>query len=655
VTRLQWIFDPPSPADEDGGGDAAQQVFVNDLDTLTRESLQNCIDRHLDNTDPTRVTFTFFELDGDDRDRFLHALHWPTLEAHLQGMVEAKWLSSARVEERLAKFAAAPLRLLRITDSNTEGLTGGEFEKKRNFKSLCRDILVRQDESGTAGGAFGLGKSVYWAFSGFGTVLFHSHLSQPEHQGTFRLFGRSNLASHETSPGNKWRGPGFFGEPGASPNADVEIAHSSWDCPSHLLQDLWLERSESSIQADAPTGTSILIIDFSEPVKPTEERADTDRNLDDVAHSLDHSVAMWFWPSLVDRRLEVDVAIRRSDGTSDVRRIDHSAVDRFPEFGPFVQAYRASPSEFVEDFTADDQTAGTDLIITVPERKAGLTGPAHKKCEARAGLRLHTDHNTFDQAGKIALMRGARMVVQYMSVPSQLDLDHSVYGVLRAGLAHPEETEEQRLLEEFLRATEPPAHNRWTHTTERARADYPNGSWASLKGLVDELKKFVRDKTTPPAPPGGHGPAELAKLFRNGRVGVMPIKGKLTFSELDSSFDDGVWTFAGSVSYSRPVSEWVVSLTPVLDMEGGDGEPLLPESASIDGATVPIPKDATSVIAMVTGPGGSAPDQLRFVISTKADDEMTGLVSRSRALVRAQLVSSKPARAAGSTAKKAGS
>ena len=68
----------------------------------------------------------------------------------------------SRLERALERFDAEPLTLLRIDDSGTQGLTGGENEEGKNFNALCRNVLDTAEDRPLRGGSFGLGKAVLW-------------------------------------------------------------------------------------------------------------------------------------------------------------------------------------------------------------------------------------------------------------------------------------------------------------------------------------------------------------------------------------------------------------------------------------------------------------------------------------------------------------
>ena len=605
--HFQWIFEPLGAAGMEVGGDATAHVFKKgdqgaELDTFVREVIQNSNDRRLDDQNPVRISFDFYALEGEQREAFMEAIHWEEgLKQHLVAASREN-VSGARIGRELKEIEQRPeLRLLRITDTGTEGLTGGEDESGSNFKSLCKDILKRPEAGrGTAGGAFGLGKAVLWAFSGLSTVLFSSELAIPEEDGRRRLFGKSSLPSHRTDDDRKWAGQGFYGHQRPSPHVPgANRAESVWDCDSDLLEPLLLDR-----HGDLGTGTSVLIVDFDEPT------GEEDRDLLEIAEELNLSVQKWWWPALADGLLEVEINVwiaGRRQGPD-----DQSVQPTEAYLHPYLRAWNISLEECSPELADVGNVVNEILTVTVPERVAndfGTTADLGGDCGTT--LRLTAAATTEDQdlSGRVAHIRGTGMVIDYKKFPTRSDRGFSVCGVLRLGLAdqdHPEE--EKRRLEAFIRAAEPPEHNKLV-TTERLKADYPRGYWAALDSLATDIKNKLLDVSTAPVPSGSRAPDALTTLLKVGNIGTDPVVGKLTFSGLDRSTENGDITIKGYVNNSQPGTgddkSWRVELSLWLHWDGGGtgskividagevaGKPLVPSggtiSASVQGDKAPF-------------------------------------------------------------------
>jgi hypothetical protein len=624
MSNLEWVFSPIPPDGGEQGGDPGEHVFEQNLDTFVREVLQNSNDQQLVLTEPVRVRFDFFALDGDRKRAFLEAVGWTGLKPHLEGMVAAKWLASERIQRELKEIDGEPLRILRITDSNTKGLTGGEWESKTNFKSLCRDILTRNEAGeGHGGGSFGLGKAVLWAYSGIATVVFFSELSDPQPDGSRRLFGRSNLASHDTTDDRKWSGKGFFGKQEIPPHSESPAAVSVWESPDGVLEPLLFH------DGLLDSGTSILIVDFDEPDNAH------DRRLVEIAKDLRGSVSKWFWPSLVDGSLIVDVSV------SDV---DESWAETIEDPGedwkPYVDAWRCPEDESVDTLESVNQVHRSEVSIDVPRRVKNLTGKAVPAGRSEAILRLIALTEDSDFSGQVALVRGSRMVTEYKSFPSSADRGFSVCGVLQAGeAAHGQPEEDNRRLEAFLRAAEPPAHDKWLHTTRRIKADYPDrGNGAVLKRLWDGITKQIRDATASGVPPNDKKPPrKLVGLLKISTTGGTDPTGVLTVipNRRETEFEDGIWSTTGTVSNSRPDDgPWMVELGLKLLVDSGRDVWLSVDAAEVNGKTADLKVVERHTVVRASVSGGSADYRIR----SAPEADFDGVLSEAAVLTVATLV-----------------
>ncbi len=608
MENLQWIFDGPPPSGMEIGGDAVAHVFNKgdrdaELHTFVREVIQNSNDRRLDERNPVenpvRISFDFFALKGDERDAFMEAIGWEEgLKAHLAAAAETGSVAGARIERELTEVEKRQeLRLLRITDSGTEGLTGGENESGGNFKSLCKDILKRPEGGkGKGGGSFGLGKAVLWGFSGVATVLFFSELATPEDGRRRRLFGRSSLASHTIAPDQDFAGQGFFGESGPGVNNSKDLrAISVWDCDRELLGKLMLDRD-----SDQGPGTSILIIDFDEPADAM------DRDLLEVADQLNLSVQRWWWPSLESGTLEVEINVivggqRQGPDSQEVKVTDEGLQ-------PYLRAWRSENSRPELKDVGDVLKA--EVTVDVPERHRnafGTTPDPGGVCDVT--LCLTAAEESEGLRGRVAYVRGSGMVIEYKEFPTRADLGFSVCGVLKAGLIDGDRPEEeQERLEAFLRAAEPPAHDKLV-VTDRLRADYSRGFGVALDKLDAAVRTKVLDSSTAPVPSGTTAPDALTRLLKVGRIGTDPVKGKLTLSKLKRESENGNIKITGRVHNSRPWigddQSWKVILSLLVHWEGGGNGPALNiETAVVAGETIPLNtgNGGGTVQASVNGP-----------------------------------------------------
>ena len=292
---LQWIFDKAPASGASTGGSPLLHTLGSDinLNTFIREVVQNSYDQ-IKPQSQGQIKFTFTRLHDSDKAEFLAGLGWEELEPHIRGE-NPSGVMSTRLKQALEQIESGPITILRIDDSGTLGLTGDEDDQGSNFKSLCKDILVTSDNNHSNIGSYGLGKTVLWRFSSISTVLFSSRIQDNNSKREFRLFGRSELPSHQTSDGILWSGPGWYGIPETV--GEGLRAISAWDKDAEISA----ETNRMLRTPDSGTGTTIMIVGFFEPT------ADEPRELKEVCSDILEIATRWFWPAL--RRDEIKIQI----------------------------------------------------------------------------------------------------------------------------------------------------------------------------------------------------------------------------------------------------------------------------------------------------------------------------------------------------------
>ena len=117
-------------------------------------------------------------------------------------------------------MAAAPqINVLKVSDSNTTGVVGGDSERGKDWYNLirCRGASSKGTD---AGGDFGIGKDAPFAASYLRTVLYSTNTGG----GQYAFQGVARLATHAPAEGEKADSVGFLGgESGASIRVVEEI------------------------------------------------------------------------------------------------------------------------------------------------------------------------------------------------------------------------------------------------------------------------------------------------------------------------------------------------------------------------------------------------------------------------------------------------
>jgi hypothetical protein len=582
--ELEWIFDPAPPSRSRKGGLANAQVFDATLDAFVREVLQNTRDQHLPG-ERVEVRVSLTELAGPRLESFLAAIAWPQLSEHVEATARPELVTiGPRLTEGLGEVAHGRLRVLRIQDSNTRGLTGGEDDDS-NFAALVRHELITSADRRESGGSFGLGKSVLWRFSNLSTVLFHSFLSD---QRRSRFIGRTVLAGHEAE-GERWEGSGWFGL--RDPD-DPRWAKSIWDEPARAMA----YTTELDRPQDA-TGTSILIVGFDDPGREVEG------SIDEICEGIVASATRWFWPSLLKDELSVLVEGYPAEGPM----FSAHAQPTNAEVAPFVQAREgtASVSDTLEE---SGDVAEREISVTVPRQKEGRFERSYPEVQAAATLRVRlAESGENDHRNSAALQRGSGMVVQYRDLRTRTGTDQGFHAVLLAGRAHGD-SDADKALEAFLRAAEPPAHEEWTHKTERIRAEYVYGFRKALDELFAGIDGAVRELTREDVLESDEGPDALKKLFPLPGTGGVPRAEVYRLADAEARLDQDRWVFSGR--YLRnPLdgdkkSGWQFNVALAVDQEGTGRPTRIPVAELQVGghrATVDEPQDGTVTVHAPAG------------------------------------------------------
>jgi hypothetical protein len=492
---LKWVSTPSLGQGRASGGSAAAELFEGGsaqrkrplLETLVREVCQNSCDRRI-GSEKARVYFDLLLISGDERERMLHAFDWPGLRSHVSA-VKGMGGAALTLQAGLDAMDAPTLICLRISDSNTEGLTGDDWDEEGNFRRLCVQNFSTGDETGR-GGSFGLGKAVSWMHSRLLTVLFASRVYGMEDQG-LRIFGRSEIPSHETSEGF-WLDGAYLGQPGVRDG--IPVAESSWQ-DQDAASELFLDRA--GIDA---SGTTLLIPAFHEPDR--EEASDLGiRDPEELCHDLTQAASKWFWPAISWGRLDVQARIFRS-GNRSASHVCRAEIDGI--WAPFLSAARTSPS--TEPALAPGDSAALDVPgFPIPRRIRPAERPDLLHDSGDTSIRLSVTRVSSAEAclpcrSTIALIRGAGMVVDYVDGNRLADGgSYCAVALVGSALLHApasEVSEKQGLLpadvEEYFRAAEPVTHDDWLPTTRRLRESYDwRGSAGRLRSLRSELRQLV--------------------------------------------------------------------------------------------------------------------------------------------------------------------
>lgn len=556
------------PAYADGGrdfGNAAAFAFEADVEVLAREATQNSLDERLDRTKPVRVRYTLHELTGESLASFREAIGWDDLYPHYE--------VAAAQEQKVGRVIAEGLRdmnerdrlvLLRVDDYNASGLTGDDYEDGR-FAAVVRRQLDSRKSDDSAGGSYGLGKATLWATSRLGMVLINSTLSVP-HEGRTerRLIGRLDLPWRVVD-GEACAGPAWFGEPDTQPGS-VDVARSWW-ADEETVGRLHLMRESSD------PGTSFLIVGAHDVASMFNDAAGEDDGGDEQTVQSMHeklvtALANNFWAAMTSGNevaplLEASVrTLRNGQVVVKEQRVDPQLAQ--PSRTRALKAYLDGST--VERLTDAGQVAMVRVPLKVPE-----LGGKRGTLDHQAVLLVTAAEDGDGKPNQLVSMRGSRMTVKSARVPDLALGTNPFQAVLLAGHAAGASADNADQAEAFLRASEPPEHNKWGQT-EELWASYSPTAYRRISAFTKVANAAVRELVGRRKEQNQDGPKALRDLLRldGGPASGARTNSFPTIRDLDAVVDSfGAWQVKVEVKLPARQDPWVMSPTARFDVRSG--------------------------------------------------------------------------------------
>ena len=216
----KYEFAEQGSSRDDGFNDGGTIQFDHDIPkSVSRESIQNILDaRDVALGRPALAKFDLLYIKPKDvleQKQFLKILK-SCLASSEENPQSSRFFTNAI--QHLESHREIPV--LRISDYNTDGLTGDDDDPRGNYRNFLK-AAGSTNKSGNSGGSFGLGKAALIAASFFRTIFVASSFGNKKASGN--LFqGMCCLISHETD-GIKYRGIGSFGLKGEKPIRDKNL------------------------------------------------------------------------------------------------------------------------------------------------------------------------------------------------------------------------------------------------------------------------------------------------------------------------------------------------------------------------------------------------------------------------------------------------
>jgi RNA polymerase primary sigma factor len=229
---------------------------------------------------------------------------------------------------------------------------------------------------------------------------------------------------------------------------------------------------------------------------------------------------------------------------------------------------------FYEGSTVDRLTeAGQVALRTVPLRLP-LSGGRRGTLGTHPGVLLVTEAEDKDGVpNQVHSLRGNRMTIKKSGVAGLPLGVNSFQAVLLVGRAAGESAPFAEEAEEFLRAAEPPEHDRWGQT-EELTLRWSHSAHHRIARLTTEVNAAVKELVVRPKRPGSQESAKLRKKLTVQRKSTVPRRGSgPSLPELDGLDAEigtgGEWKITADVKLPR--ADELPAMTPVvlLDVRSG--------------------------------------------------------------------------------------
>lgn len=212
--EIGWNFPNNNNGEIVGIGEAGIETFKGSLfSSLAREICQNSLDARVHNTKPVIVEF---KLNNIKREH-IYGIQVLTEAVEL---CKKFWQENKKTVDFFSNAIkvchSEKLRVLRISDYNTTGLTGSDKIKSSPWQDLVKSSGV-SNKSGELGGSFGIGKSAPFACSDLRTIFYNTLdiNGLKAYQGVAKLVSFQSPDKQRlftTQKGEITQGKGYYGE-----------------------------------------------------------------------------------------------------------------------------------------------------------------------------------------------------------------------------------------------------------------------------------------------------------------------------------------------------------------------------------------------------------------------------------------------------------
>ena len=331
--NCRWNFAPRVGGIDQGPNEAMGDIFKKlPYQALVREAIQNSLDAVKNENEPVIVTFKRSSVDTHNYPQLFE------LGKHREACIkfwkndDAKKRFEPMLEYLEDAWSADRIHYLEVSDENTTGMGYRKGSTSSPFYAFVKSIGNSVKQNTAKGGSHGFGKAAYFNASRIRTVLISSLTST----GQYVFEGVSGLCTHELD-GEKREHYGFYTD-AAFGDAEDPITNKD-NIPVRFMRK------------EVGTSAFILGVDYS------------DRGTERMKRKILESVITNFWAAIIDRKLEVHLAIDKKDDPETINsdNIFNWAERYFPEVDD-TKSYFSNPRPYMDAFANVDKDKCPDIL-----------------------------------------------------------------------------------------------------------------------------------------------------------------------------------------------------------------------------------------------------------------------------------------------------
>ena len=500
--NCRWNFAPRVGGIDQGPNEAMGDIFKKlPYQALVREAIQNSLDAARSEDSPVIVTFKRSSVDTHNYPMLFQ------LSRHMKACInfwksdDAKKRFEPMIEYIEDAWKSDKIHYLEISDENTTGMGYRKGSTTSPFYAFVKSIGNSVKQNTAKGGSHGFGKAAYFNASRIRTVL----ISSLTDSGQYVFEGVSGLCTHELD-GKKREHYGFYTNSWFG-DAEDPITNKE-DIPVRF------------VRKEVGTSAFVLGVDYSE------------RGTERMKKRIMESVITNFWGAIIDRKLEIHLAIDKKDEPETINsdNIFEWAELYFPDVDDTKSNF-SNPRPYMDAFANVDKDFN--------HMKFEKTMPTLGKVELYL-TRTKTGTDTF------IMMRSPLMMV----TSQRNRTNYGFYGVFVCrdikGNA-------------ILRTMEDASHSDWSYRQCDDKRDKE-----TAKKAEDEIKEFLDSCIT--------------EVFRNGNNTSLTFGGLEEFLTIPSSleeedsFNSETESDSGDGKDERTDTESTESTTDIDEVESDDSD-----------------------------------------------------------------------------------